>query len=128
MKRRRLPLLAFLVAILTAAVALFLVADGTVTVPVQVQSTRWEIASVNEVAGAGGDVAGVAVTVYYFSATNALVERATHNLTGAEIVTFMTVTNSPVVGESGSQIKRRRQRVTKALIDLGKISNVTPEL
>lgn len=116
-----------LAALLAIVVTAYVIADGTVTTPVAVHSATWQIASVVERTGSGGDVAGVSVTIYFFDGGGNVVQRQTHSLTGPEIVTFMTTTNSAVAGESGSQIKRRRQRVTKALIDLGKISNVTPE-
>jgi hypothetical protein len=117
---------------LAAVSALFVVkpkafADGTITTPTNISPTTWGIAQVQEIAGLAGDVAGIFITIYNFDAGG--VKRSTDfvTLTGAEVVTYFTTINSPVAGESGSQIKRHRMRVTKVLTDLGKVTNVTPE-
>jgi hypothetical protein len=104
-----------------------LLADGTVTTPTNIAPTTWKIASVNMVTGSGGDTPGVTITLHYFDASPALVQTTQILLTNAEIASFFTTTNSAVAGESGTAVKRYRQRVTKWLVDNGKITNVTPE-
>lgn len=113
--------------LLSLTLATLALADGTVTTPANVAPSSWKIAAVHEITGANTDLAGVTISIYYFDASSNLVQSTNINLTSAEILSFVTMTNSAVAGESGSQIKRRRQRVTKWLIDNGKISNVTPE-
>lgn len=102
-------------------------ADGTVTTPQNIAPTTWGVANVNMTAGLSGDQAGVVVTIYYFDGSSNLVKVDRIGLTAAEVVSFLTMTNSPVAGESGSVVKKYRMRVTKWLIDNNKITNVTPE-
>lgn len=118
----------FLSALLLATLSVL--ADGIVTTPPSVAPTSWKIASVTEITGASAtDLAGITIVIYYFDASGRLLtgETQTVSLTTAEIVSFLTTTNAAVAGESGSSVKRRRQRVTKWLVDNGKITNVTPE-
>jgi hypothetical protein len=102
-------------------------ADGTVTTPGNVAPTTWAIANIHMINGVGGDVGGISITIYYFDSSLNKVRTEVIELSGAEFTSFFTTTNSPVAGESGSQIKRYRMRVTKWLTDNNKITNVTPE-
>lgn len=102
-------------------------ADGTITTPANITPTSWKIAAVHMVTGSGGDLPSVTIAIHYFNDSAALVQTANITLTSAEISSFVTVTNSAVAGESGTAVKRYRQRVSRWLIDNGKITNVTPE-
>lgn len=113
--------------LLSLVLAATLAADGTVTVPQNIAPASWKIAQIEMQNGAGTDIPLVRIVLYYFDAQAVIVRRDSILLAGAEISSFITVTNSPVTGESGSAVKRYRQRVTKWLIDNGKITNVTPE-
>lgn len=101
--------------------------DGTVTDTVSVAPATWKIASIRMQTGSNGEAAGVWISIHYLDSLSRLVQESTIYLTPAEVSSFITVTNSAVTGESGTAVKRYRQRVTKWLIDNGKIANVTPE-
>ncbi len=106
-----------------------MLADGTITTPTNVAPASWKIAAINMTTGAATDPAGISVTVYYFDGGGTQLPNQTQTiaLTPAEIASFLTTIESPVAGESGTSVKRFRQRVTSWLVANNKISNVTPE-
>ncbi|HMJ83687.1 MAG TPA: hypothetical protein VK504_10995 [Vicinamibacterales bacterium] len=115
--------------VLATLLASSVYADGTVTTPANVAPASWKIASVAMSTGSGNDTAGVAIIVYYFDGSGNLLPNQTQtiSLTSAEITSFLTTIESPVAGESGSVVKKYRQRMTSWLVANGKITNVTPE-
>jgi len=122
MKRSLFVALLFLFAVTSAR------PDGTVTTPANIAPASWKIASLNMSNGAGNDVAGASITVYYFDAGGVnIVQTSIILLTGAELTSFLTTIESPVGGETGTAAKKFRQRVTSWLVANGKITNVTPE-
>lgn len=112
---------------LLISIAGSMLADGSVTVPANIAPTTWGIAEVRITAGLGGDSPAIRVTIYYFDAAPMLVRTDVVLVTNSEVVSLITAINNPAAGESGSQVKRFRQRITKWLVDNGKITNVTPE-
>jgi len=104
-------------------------ADGTVTTPANVAPASWKIAAINMTTGATGDIPSVTIVIYWFDSTARILHSETQAiiLTSSEITSFLATVESPVVGESGSVVKKYRQRVTAWLVANGKISNVTPE-
>jgi hypothetical protein len=102
--------------------------DGTVTTPTNNPPTSWKIARIEMNDGAvATDVAGVLITIYYFDAGLNVVQTTQITLTSAELTSFLTTIESPVSGETGTPVKKYRQRVTSWLVANGKISNVTSE-
>lgn len=109
-------------------------ADGTVTTPVNVTSQTWKIGTfqvstgADAAAGAGG-AAGATIVIYFFDGSGNHIRSldAVITLTGAELLSLNTTMLSPVAGESGSDAKKWRQRITFWLTTNGKITNVTPE-
>lgn len=117
-------LLLLLLVVLTPSIS----ADGTVTTPGNISPTSWKLASISMITGSGGDLPSVTITIHYFvNGATVPAQTVSIALTSAEISSFATTMNSPVAGESGTAVKRYRQRVTSWLITNGKISNVTPE-
>jgi len=124
---KRILVWAMLALVVVLSVPLF--ADGTVTTPISVTATSWKIGNVSMSTGAVDGPAGISITIFYFDGAGNILSSQTQVviLTNAEIVSFLSTVESSVPGESGSSVKRFRQRVTAWLVANNKITNVTPE-
>lgn len=130
--KKLLAVIVVVAAVLCAAFAIM--ADGIVTTPVNNPATSFKIVGVVTSTGATGQAPpSVVISIVYLDAQSAIVRIDTIMITSPfEIDSLCSQLETSFEGEdvsdtAGVHIKRYRQRLTKWLVDNGKITNVTPE-
>lgn len=107
-------------------------ADGTVTVPVNAAPTSWKIAGVAESFGVGTASPGAQIQVIYLNGANILQTTIISATTQAEMTSYLGQLETPVAGEPAgvtfaARAQRHRMRITKWIVDNAKLTNITPE-